>query len=211
MRDDVQNTIELLREKIRAKEAEALKWKKVVNDLCEEEGAPLIYPKTGMDSPATIHSIRSDQFYGETLSGAARQYLEMRKASGLGAASVGDIFDAVKAGGYKFDTKDDVNAKTGVRLALRKNSSIFHRLPNGGYGLLSWYAGMKARTNGQETARSQRGRSAKRRAAPRRPKPASSNEDANTRGDLPVEPVKSSTLEVRHLIVPHAAVAGPSP
>ncbi len=50
----------------------------------------------------------------------------------------------MKGGGYKFETASEENAKTGVRNALRTSSSIFHRLPNGHYGLLSWYPSAKA-------------------------------------------------------------------
>ena len=71
--------------------------------------------------------------------------MERRKSSGLGAATLTEIFTAVQGGGYKFDTKSDENAKIGVGNALRKTSSIFHRLPNGQYGLLSWYPNAKAR------------------------------------------------------------------
>jgi hypothetical protein len=67
----------------------------------------------------------------------------MRKAANLGAASVADIFSTVRKGGFKFDAKDDENAKNTIRMSLRKNSSIFHKLPNGEYGLLTWYPNAK--------------------------------------------------------------------
>ena len=144
MRNDILKTVEVLCEKIRGKEEEAMKLKKIVNDLCTEEGEQTMFPNVTTESVGTLRSLRSDQFYGQTLSGAARQYLEMRRATGLGAASVADLFQALKSGGYKFETKNDDYAKNGLRIALRKSSSVFHRLPNGDYGLLSWYERPKA-------------------------------------------------------------------
>ena len=98
-------------------------------------------------------TIRSDQFYGQTLTAAIRNYLEQRKASGLGAAAVQEIYQAIKDGGYKFETKNDENAKIGVGNALRKTSSIFHRLPNGQYGLLTWYPSAKAKPEGNPVSK----------------------------------------------------------
>ncbi len=143
MSDDILNTIEVLTNKVRAKEEEANKLKKLVNELCGEAGIATRYadiPEAG----SSVTAIRSDQFYGQTLTAALRNYLEHRKASGLGAASVADIFRAVKDGGYKFGAKNEEIEKISLANALRKSSSIFHRLPNGQYGLLSWYPNAKA-------------------------------------------------------------------
>jgi hypothetical protein len=73
--------------------------------------------------------------------------LEQRKASGLGAAGLNEIYSAIRDGGYKFESKNEDNAKISVGNNLRKSSSIFHRLPNGQYGLLEWYPLAKAKTD----------------------------------------------------------------
>jgi len=143
MDEQIKSTIEVLTAKIRAKEEETNKLKRLVNELSAEAGLESIPFPNIQESSQQISSIRSDQFYGLPLSTAARNYLEMRKAADLGAATVNEIFSAIKGGGYKFSTKDEENAKTTLRMSLRKNSSIFHRLPNGEYGLLSWYPNAK--------------------------------------------------------------------
>lgn len=133
-----QTAITVIQKMIRSKEEEIINLKKAVNDLCGP-GEP-IYPNLGtVEGGADFSTLRSDQFYGQTIYGAARQFLEMRKAGGLGAASVNDIYAALRKGGFKFEAKDDENAKNGLRVSLRKQSTIFHRLPNGDYGLLAWY------------------------------------------------------------------------
>lgn len=142
MNNEITNTIEVLAEKVRVKEDEAAKLKKLVNELCLEAGLPVRY-QTIQDSSKDSVSIRSDQFYGVPITTAIRGYLEIRKNTNQGPASVSAIFEALKNGGYKFETANDENAKVTIRNNLRKSSSIFHRLPNGDYGLLAWYPNAK--------------------------------------------------------------------
>ena len=143
MDNNVLNAVEVFKNRVKEKELELNRLKKAVNDMAQDAGLPLVYSSVATETVGSIASITSDQFYGQGLSTAIRMYLEMRKASGLSAANVNDIYEAVKTGGYKFETKDEENAKTGVRNTLRKNSAQFHRLPNGEYGLLSWYPNAK--------------------------------------------------------------------
>ena len=144
MNNDISNTIDVLTARVRAKEDEANKLKRLVNELCAEVGIQILFPGVSDQSAAT-GPIRSDEYYGQTLTAAIRNYLERRKTAGSGAASVSEIFSAIKEGGYKFESRNDENAKTSVGNALRKTSSIFHRLPNGNFGLLIWYPGAKAK------------------------------------------------------------------
>jgi hypothetical protein len=144
MTDDISNTIEVLSARVRAKEDETNKLKKLVNELCVEADIEIRYPGI-IDGSSALSAIRADEYYGQTLTAAIRNYLERRKGSGLGAATAVDIHKAIKGGGYKFDTTNETNQKVSVGNALRKTSSIFHRLPNGQYGLLTWYPGAKAK------------------------------------------------------------------
>lgn len=41
---------------------------------------------------------------------------------------------------------------TGIRQVLRKNSGIFHRLPNGEWGLLAWYERVKQQKQAKAAA-----------------------------------------------------------
>lgn len=142
MNSDVQTAVAVLRDRIRVKEHEIIGLKRMVNELSGEETYAI---SESNETGADLNQIRSDAFYGQTISGSAKMYLEMRKASGLGAASVNDIFAALKKGGFPFEAKDEENAKNGLRVSLRKNSTIFHRISaNGDYGLLNWYPKAKA-------------------------------------------------------------------
>jgi hypothetical protein len=78
--------------------------------------------------------------------------LERRAAADLGAASVDIIFAGMQAGGYLFDAKNDGTARRSLSISLAKNTSTFHRLPNGDFGLLEWYPNIptRTRTNGKD-------------------------------------------------------------
>lgn len=86
MSDDILGTIEVLSGRVIAKEEDVNKLKRLVNELCEEAGVPIRY--SNISGPDTgLAKLRSDLFYGETITGAIRYYLERRKAADLGAAS----------------------------------------------------------------------------------------------------------------------------
>jgi hypothetical protein len=89
--------------------------------------------------------LHSDSFTGKKLGSAVREYLEMRKRSGGDApATVREIFDALKEGGYSSGAKDDATGMVVLRTMLRKNTVMFAKLANGKYGLRSWYPNLKA-------------------------------------------------------------------
>jgi hypothetical protein len=124
----------------------------VINDLRADDGLPPrapfgggagTSPGSGSTAVAALSQIRPDTFYGKKMQTAIREYLEMRKAHGLGPAKPREIYDAITAGGFQFDTKDESVALVGLRALLRKRTAFFHKLPNGTYGLTSWYPDAK--------------------------------------------------------------------
>lgn len=123
----------------------------VINDLRAESGLPPRPPfGTGNSDGAsptvgggTISSIRSDTFYGKKMQTAVREYLDMRRAAGIGPAKPRDIYDALVKGGFQSDAKDEQVALVGLRAMLRKRTNYFHKLPNGTYGLTAWYPNPK--------------------------------------------------------------------
>ena len=173
MSEQILSTIEVLAAKVKAKEEEANELKRIVNRLCAEENLPVRF-KNITEASGGSAMVRRDQFYGQTITSAARTYFELRKSANLGAAPVDEIYKAIREGGYKFETKNEENQKIALRNALRKTSSIFHRLPTGDYGLLSWYPGAKAKTGDDEDAEVQ---SPKRRRKPGKSKTAAAQKD----------------------------------
>lgn len=112
--------------------------KRLVNRLCGKAGIPALYQDAELESSVSS-GIRADEFYGRPLATVMREVLQKRRAANAGPASVQEIFDALRAGGYLFSTKNDENAKRGLYISLSKNTGTFHKLPNGLYGLLEWY------------------------------------------------------------------------
>src|ERR1043166_1968721 len=141
MREEFRPAIEALQRDLADLERKVNETKTTINRLCEIAGSPAIYADVGATTQPSVTSIKGDTFYGKVLTTAAREYLEMRKAANLGPATPREIYEALVKGGFAFETKVEANAITGLRATLRKNSSIFHRLPGprGEYGLLAWY------------------------------------------------------------------------
>jgi len=126
-------------------ETELAQKKRLVNELCKEYGHSPRYPDVEQPKVASLGTLSRDQFYGRPMATVVREYLEMRGPSnrgGRGAASVNEIYDALSTGGFKFETKDEANAKRVLRIALSKNSVTFHKVGNN-YGLLEWYPNVK--------------------------------------------------------------------
>lgn len=67
----------------------------------------------------------------------------MRRALGSGPATPKEIYEAIVAGGFQFEAKTADIAMVGLRALLRKRTAFFHKLPNGTYGLTSWYPDAK--------------------------------------------------------------------
>jgi hypothetical protein len=142
MSKTVDQVISELAAEITADEASLRKKKETVNTLCGVVGRPPTYVIDAGSAPIPTQ-IRSDQFYGQPLAASVRTILEMRRAQNLGAAQVADIHAALTAGGYEFDTKSDDIARKSLRNSLAKNTALFHKLPNGQFGLVSWYPNAK--------------------------------------------------------------------
>jgi hypothetical protein len=142
MAGDFDPAINRLVDEINKDEAALQEKKRMVNTLCSYASrAPMYLDAEKLAK--TVGAILPDQFYGKPLATATREYLEMRRASNLGAANIKEIFENLQAGGFKFETKNEANAMRGLRQSLTKNSVTFHKLPNGTYGLLEWYPNAK--------------------------------------------------------------------
>ena len=143
MEDHLLRTIEQAKVKLREQEQAVVETKKLINQLCAFAGSPPMYSdaELNVSKASGLGGIRSDTFYGKSAFTAVRQYLDMRAASSLGAASLNEIIEALKTGGFDFSTvsEDEDGAKRGVAISLAKNSGIFHKLPHGNWGLLAWY------------------------------------------------------------------------
>jgi hypothetical protein len=147
MSEHVLKLIDELRGEIDEAE-KSLKPKKIlVNQLCSRAGIEQLYPgiEDQQGPPGVLQRIRRNQFYGRPLSTCIREYLEMRVSFPVREATLDEIFEALKEGGYDVKTSGSTeeDQKRGISIALGKNSQTFHRLASGDIGLLAWYPNIK--------------------------------------------------------------------
>ena len=115
-----------------------------LNVLRAEAGLPpRVFGGASQAAAAPATEIRSDMFFGKRQQTAIREYLEMRKAQGLGPAKPREIYDALLTGGFRYEAKDETTALVGLRALMRKRTNFFTKLPNGTYGLTAWYPELK--------------------------------------------------------------------
>ena len=134
----IDRTIEELKVKIAEKERELAEMKKTVNQLCKLARHSPVYPTESESENVLTGLLRGDEYYMQPIAKVIGLILEKRKISGAGPATVQEIYDAMKAGGYKFDSKDDENAMRGISISMSKNVAKFHKLPSGKFGLTEW-------------------------------------------------------------------------
>lgn len=149
-----QAAIDALERRLSDLERKANALIEVINDLRKEDGLPPRGPFGGGGDGMRVGvgvgvsagtQIKPDSFYGKKLQTAVREYLEMRHASARGTnpATPKEIYEAITAGGFQFEAKTADIAMVGLRALLRKRTAFFHKLPNGTYGLTSWYPDLK--------------------------------------------------------------------
>jgi hypothetical protein len=118
--------------------------KQMINAISKRMGRPQVpYPNSEPERVA-VSAIPHDQFYGKPLATACREYLEMRRH----ACEAKDILEGLRQGGFDFqslDWKEESAWLRNLAINLAKNTAIFHRLPNGTFGLASWYPEAVAR------------------------------------------------------------------
>lgn len=149
MSEHIIKSIAELEEKLAPIDAKARELKTAINSLAKCINREPPYPEAFGDGRAASQSsqsftIRSDQFHGQPLATAMREIFEMRRGAGNGPATVNELYDALVEGAFGFETKNDENAKRGLRVSLGKNP-VFYKLPNGLWGLKEWYPNAKTK------------------------------------------------------------------
>lgn len=141
--DHFEKTLQDALAKLHEVERQVVETKQGINSLLKLFGRQPMFADTDLKTDGSPSATSNDRFYGQPLAKVVRWVLEDRRAAGQGAGSVNEIYQAMMAGNYKFDTDNPDNAKRGLRISLTKNSAVFHKLPNGEYGLREWYPAIK--------------------------------------------------------------------
>ncbi len=144
MSDSFRSTIDELERHLEDLQAQTADTMRTINSLCRVLGEAPRYQESDATVGAKAGSqLNGDEYYGKPLASVVRTILENRKVIGKGPATVAEIYDTMKLGGYVFEAKNAENAKRGLRISLAKNSTTFHKLPSGKFGLLEWYPAAK--------------------------------------------------------------------
>jgi hypothetical protein len=138
--------------KIESHLEEVAKLKKTANMVADIGGQGPIYADVDEDSKA-VGPTRADAYYGKPLATAVREYLEFRRQ----AVPVEDIQKGLEQGGFDFDAAGWTKSGRlrALAVSIAKNTNVFHRLPNGMWGLNHWYpeATQKKKAKAKERSR----------------------------------------------------------
>ncbi len=127
----IRQAIKELQDEVDQLMLEAKKKKQAINTLHETLGEKGPYEIEG--EPNTLQLMRPDLFYGKPFATAVQEFMNMEKR----ACSVEEIIQGLERGGFNFPWAESDRVRI-VGMSLTKNS-LFHKLPNGTFGLLSWY------------------------------------------------------------------------
>ncbi len=134
-----QDAIDELVAEITTKVREVSELKRTVNLLLAKGGQQPMYEEVEEETVrGGVAGLRPDQFYGKSPTLAAREYLDLRGQ----AVPPDEIVTAMERGGFDFKAQGWTTVENRVRnlaISMGKNTGIFHRLPNGFYGLTKWY------------------------------------------------------------------------
>jgi|SRR5579862_7516284 len=135
MNEKLSGAIEVLLEELNQQMAQIAETKKMINSLRQRMGEDPMFADVTAEQAAG-GAVRPDQYYGKALATAAQEYLERRKQ----ACSADDILKGLEQGGFDFEALGwKENRMRSLAMSLAKNTRAFHRLPNGSFGLISWY------------------------------------------------------------------------
>jgi hypothetical protein len=135
MNDKLNGAIEVLLEQLADQVKQVAETKKMINLLRQRMNEEPLFTDVSVEDTGA-GPVRADQYYGKALATAAQEYLERRKQ----ACSADEILKGLEQGGFDFDALGwKENRMRSLAMSLAKNTKAFHRLPNGFYGLITWY------------------------------------------------------------------------
>ena len=136
MKEKLNAAIEVLEGQLQEQLQQASETKKMINALLQRMGEQPRFGDVTVEQAASL-AIRPDEYYGKPLSTAAQEYLKRRNQ----ACTAEEILRGLEQGGFDFRSlgwKDNDRLRS-LAISLVKNTYTFHRLPNGTFGLLTWY------------------------------------------------------------------------
>jgi|SRR6185295_16389814 len=136
MNEKLSGAIEVLLAQLDEQARSVIETKKMINSLRQRNGETALFNDADFQS-SDSGPARRDMYYGKGPVTACREYLDWRKQACTGE----EILKGLAQGGFDFKAAgwDDDSRLRNVSISLAKNTAIFHRLPNGTFGLIAWY------------------------------------------------------------------------
>ena len=178
----IEKSIEELENQILQKQKEIEGLQIAVNHLCKllNPNASPRYEIKGRNTAITSIRLKGDEYFRKPRATAITLVLQARRAKNMGPATIEEICEKMKEGGYEFNAKDP---KISIGTALGKNSK-FTRIGEGDkWGLAEWYSA------GDEAP--------KKRGRPRKKPPSQENNQEKSEANVQQRgrPKKSEQLE----------------
>jgi hypothetical protein len=133
----LKDAIVVLVEQLGEQEREVRETKKTINMLSRRMGEDPPFPDTEEAQAFSGAAIRSDEYYGKQVLTTVQMFLERGKR----ARTLEEILMGLEQGGFDFVAQGwkDNDRLRSLSIALAKNPQVIHKLPNGTFGLRSWY------------------------------------------------------------------------
>jgi hypothetical protein len=146
MNEKLSAAIDVLLDELKQQQQQVAETKRMINALRQRTGQEPLFPDAAVEQLG-VGPLRPDQYYGKPLATAAQEYLERRKQ----ACAADEILKGLEQGSFDFDALGwKENRVRSLAMSLAKNTKAFHRLPNGFFGLVSWYDEKTIRRKGQD-------------------------------------------------------------
>jgi hypothetical protein len=153
----MREAIDELRNKLQLQMNQVAETKKAINTLAKSIDEAEPYPDVSIESVGSGH-IRADQFYGKPLAGSVREYLTLRGH----AATVAEILDSLRRGGFDFGKGKDKFAEKNLRISLSKNVAYFVQVKGSdAFGLREFYPDLKGDSDEEEKTKKKSKKAAK--------------------------------------------------
>jgi hypothetical protein len=132
--DKLSGAVEVLVSQLNDQMKQVADTKSTINALLRSMGKEPMFLDVSVEQASAI---RPDLFYGKPLATAVQEYLKRRNQ----ACGADEILRGLDQGGFDFRSVSwkESDRLRSLSISLAKNSVTFHRLPNGTFGLLSWY------------------------------------------------------------------------
>jgi hypothetical protein len=137
MANPLSAAVDALEDQLREQLEEVAGTKKLINSLLKKMDEPARYEDV---SVGVSGSMRADEYYGKTVTGAVQMFLERVHR----AVTAEDITRGLEQGGFDFKPLGwtDAARVRNIAISVAKNPRTFHKLPNGTWGLTEWYPGV---------------------------------------------------------------------